>query len=43
MNAQQLTNNTSINITKSWPQQPNGFTYPLEISVPASNEPISSE
>ena len=39
VNAQQLTNNTSINITKSWSQQPNGYTYPLDISVPTSNMP----
>ena len=39
VNAQQLTNNTSIDITKSWSQQPNGYTYPLDISVPTSNMP----
>lgn len=38
-NAQQLTKNTSINITKSWSQQPNGYTYPFDISVPTSNMP----
>lgn len=39
VNAQQLTNNTSINITKSWSQQPNGYTYPFDISVPTSTMP----
>jgi poly(3-hydroxybutyrate) depolymerase len=39
VNAQQLTNNTNINITKSWSQQPNGYNYPIDISVPTGNIP----
>lgn len=32
--SQVLTNTTSISITKTWSQQPNGYTYPITISVP---------
>ena len=39
VNAQILTNNTTINLTKSWPQQPNGYTYPVDIYVPTVNTP----
>jgi poly(3-hydroxybutyrate) depolymerase len=37
--SQNLTSNTNINITKSWPQQPNGYTYPLNIFVPPGPAP----
>ena len=29
-----LQSNTAINITKTWFQQPNGFTYPVKVRVP---------
>ena len=35
---QNLTNNTSITITKTWSQEPNGWTYPIAIDVP--NTPV---
>ena len=34
-----LANNTTIAITKSWSQQPNGWTYPMSIRVPAGDPP----
>ena len=37
--AQDLTNNTSININKSWDQEPNGYTYPISIKVPPGDIP----
>lgn len=39
INAQNLTNNTSINISKTWSQQPNGYTYPISIHVPSGTPP----
>lgn len=39
LQAQVLTNNTNINITKSWSQEPAGHTYPIFISVPAGTVP----
>ena len=30
-----LQSNTAINITKTWFQQPNGFTYPIKVRVPS--------
>ena len=32
--ADDLTDSTEINITKSWSQEPSGWTYPIDISVP---------
>lgn len=37
--SQVLTNNTSISITKTWSLQPNGYTYPISISVPSGQVP----
>ena len=37
--AQPLTNNTNINITKTWFQEPQGFTYPMSIHVPDGGTP----
>ena len=37
--ADELTNNTEIDITKFWPQEPLGWTYPLYIHVPEINTP----
>jgi len=34
-----LTSSSTIQITKSWSQQPNGYTYPISISVPAGPVP----
>ena len=39
INGQNITNSTNIHITKFWPQQPNGFTYPIHIHVPQGNPP----
>ena len=36
--SQNLTNNTNITITKSWSQEPSGWTYPIAIDVP--NTPV---
>jgi len=36
---QNLTANTSINITKVWSQAPDGYTYPIDIYVPTSQMP----
>ena len=38
--SQDLTNTTSISITKTWSQQPNGYTYPITISVPTGTPPV---
>ena len=38
---QVLTNNTNIEITKFWSQEPNGYTYPIAIQVPNNNMPIN--
>ena len=35
------TNTTNISITKAWSQEPNGFTYPMYISVPQGNPPLN--
>ncbi len=37
--ADELTNNTEIDITKSWSQEPLGWTYPIYIHVPEINVP----
>lgn len=37
--SQSLTDSTSINITKFWSQETDGFTYPLDIYVPAGTVP----
>lgn len=37
--SQNLTSSTSISITKSWSQQPNGYTYPMNIFVPTGTAP----
>ena len=37
--AADLTNTTNIEITKSWSQEPNGWTYPMAISLPNGEEP----
>ncbi|MCH2044881.1 MAG: T9SS type A sorting domain-containing protein [Saprospiraceae bacterium] len=39
--SQNLTNNTNIEITKSWSQEPNGYTYPIAIEVPSSSIPTT--
>ncbi|MBM78809.1 MAG: hypothetical protein CL846_10035 [Crocinitomicaceae bacterium] len=36
---QTLTNNSTISITKSWYQEPNGYTYPMNIYVPSGAVP----
>lgn len=37
--SQTLTSSTNISITKSWTQEPNGYTYPVFISVPQGQVP----
>jgi hypothetical protein len=37
--SQPLTNGTNISITKIWPQQPNGYTYPMGVFVPGGAVP----
>lgn len=37
--SQNLTSSTSISITKNWSQQPNGYTYPMNIFVPTGTVP----
>ncbi len=37
--AQTLTNSTSINITKTWSQEPSGWTYPIMILLPTTPIP----
>ena len=32
-----LLSNSTITITKTWFQQPNGFTYPISIRVPTAS------
>ena len=34
--ADDLDNSTQINITRTWSQEPNGWTWPMDISVPAT-------
>ena len=36
---QNLESTTNINITKSWSQEPNGYSYPMNINVPAGIVP----
>lgn len=36
---QEFTNNTIINITKNWSQEPGGYTYPLFVHVPNTTIP----
>lgn len=31
--SQNLTSSTNINIIKTWPQQPGGYTYPININI----------
>ena len=38
---QNLTNTSIITITKTWGQQPSGYTYPMDISVPSGTPPIN--
>ena len=38
---QSLTNSSTITITKIWEQQPNGYTYPMHISVPTGTPPLN--
>ena len=38
--AQVLTNATNLGITKSWSQQPQGWTYQMSIRVPAGEVPL---
>jgi hypothetical protein len=38
-NAQNLTQFTNLNITKSWYQQPNGYIYPVAIDIPINPMP----
>ena len=37
--AEDLTNATTIEITKSWSQEPDGWTYPMAVWVPEGPEP----
>ena len=37
--AQQLTSSSNIIISKSWSQEPSGYTYPISISVPSGAVP----
>lgn len=37
--SQVLTNSTNISITKTWSLKPNGYTYPISISVPSGSVP----
>lgn len=37
--SQTLTNSTPITITKTWSQEPSGWTYPIAIDVPTSTVP----
>lgn len=34
-----LTSTTTIGITKSWPQEPSGFTYPISVRLPSVTMP----
>ena len=38
--AQDLSNSTEITITKTWSQEPDGWTYPIFINVPEGNPPF---
>ncbi|MCH2022608.1 MAG: T9SS type A sorting domain-containing protein [Saprospiraceae bacterium] len=37
--SQVITDTTTITITKTWSQQPNGYTYPIDIGVPSGSVP----
>ncbi|MFT5834930.1 MAG: poly(3-hydroxybutyrate) depolymerase [Cognaticolwellia sp.] len=37
--SQNLTSTTNINITKSWSQEPSGYSYPMNIKVPTGDVP----
>ena len=37
----ELNNQTTIQISKSWSQEPNGWEYPIEIKVPETSRPES--
>ena len=37
--SQALSNTTAIDISKTWSQEPSGWTYPMNISVPTSTAP----
>ena len=37
--AEDLTDTTDINITRSWSQQPGGWTYPMSIRMPNAEAP----
>jgi len=37
--AQNLTNTSNLNITKTWSQEPNGYTYPVRVNVPMGAVP----
>ena len=37
--SEELTNSTQINISKTWSQEPLGWTYPIDINIPDVNEP----
>jgi len=39
--SQNLTSTTNINITKSWSQEPGGYTYPMNIEVPTGTVPAN--
>ena len=38
--AEVLSNSSEIEIEKSWSQQPNGWTYPMDIRVPSGEVPL---
>ena len=38
-NAQNLTQSTNLNISKSWYQQPNGYIYPVVVDIPINPVP----
>jgi poly(3-hydroxybutyrate) depolymerase len=40
-NAQNITDNTTINLHKTWSQQPNGYSYPISIHVPSGPVPAA--
>ncbi|AUP80272.1 T9SS type A sorting domain-containing protein [Flavivirga eckloniae] len=37
--SQNLTNTSILNVTKTWSQQPSGYTYPISIKVPTGTVP----
>lgn len=39
IHSQSISETTAITITKTWSQEPNGWTYPMAIHVPAGPEP----